>query len=800
LRATVLCAGLSGPWLAPAGPARAAPPAENGAIGIEQAKKRVEEIAQAIAVAEHAAAQGAEKTAEELAARLVEGQLMLVERDTERAAVVFLDLLENHPGTPAAAQAIYFLGEALALLEMRAWAKESFQHNLADASPDGRRYHQRSLAGLLDLGAPRREEGFARRPGLSATPELRGRLRAIGISISEEPPAGVLSPEEEQAVLAAVEAIPAAARKPVLRYAYGRHLYLKKRVDEARRELDALAPPDGTPPSDREDLVWHVRSAYVAAAATLALGEIDEAQTRFGRLSGLRTTEPALIQVVDLSWLAQARIHHDRFETEHAVAAYRRISRDSAYFPEAMYETAWTLLRAGSFERAVNALDLLLDYDPQNPLVPEIKSLRGKVKIRQRDWAGAEAEFLQLRREFADLSRRVGHDAEAWSDAARYFSAVIAEDLEHFTLHGVMPVAAVPVARTLPRAVQGEQLTRLVGELEHDLADTRALLTRMEEAVEANDRARLFNDLGAQLASLDNSALALVELKEDLILRGRIKLRGQGIQELEDKRRRLRALVESPLGEGRSRGDIDVALRALEKEARKSDLMVAALRAQLVAAERYHEQTRDKQRGDPKAFLNQAAELREAIGVLERDARAIREKIDRTQMIMRFNDPWQASWRETLQSYSRFLDGMQETIVKVTRDGESTAVWESIQAVEPRVPAAREALDEAAGRRLARAITVLVEERKNLDRYLGELQHQLGRTRDLVGQVVQASLQDVAVELRNLTMRSEVGLLDVAWAVQEEEMQEIQRLETIRDRDMRELDRARDQGLEELGR
>ena len=59
------------------------------------------------------------------------------------------------------------------------------------------------------------------------------------------------------------------------------------------------------------------------------------------------------------------------------MAAYRKISRDSVYFPEAMYETAWTLLRAGQNEAAITALDLLLVYDPDSPIVPEIKQLRG---------------------------------------------------------------------------------------------------------------------------------------------------------------------------------------------------------------------------------------------------------------------------------------------------------------------------------------------------------------------------------------------------------------------------------------
>ena len=67
----------------------------------------------------------------------------------------------------------------------------------------------------------------------------------------------------------------------------------------------------------------------------------------------------------------------------------------------------------------------------------------------------------------------------------------------------------------------------------------------------------------------------------------------------------------------------------------------------------------------------------------------------------------------------------------------------------------------------------------------------------LVGEVMQASYRDVVGELANLVTRSEVGLLDVAWAIQEVEAEEIRRLETTRERDLGELDRVLQQAMEE---
>src|SRR5690606_2342476 len=281
--------------------------------------------------------------------------------------------------------------------------------------------------------------------------------------------------------------------------------------------------------------------------------------------------------------------------------------------------TAWTLLAAGNFDRALQALDLLLVYDPTSPIVPEIKQLRGKVKIQMRDWKEAENEFLALRREFDDLSKNLGRALEGKADAAEYFAAVAAEDLQHFSLGAVMPVEAVPVAETLPRAVQTVDLANDVGETEQMLFETQTLLARMEEAVDAKERARLFTDLGAHLSSLDSSDIEIIELKEQLLVLARTGVAGTGLADIEAQRKALRKRVDNPLGDDRSRDDVSEGLRERAEQLHQLDLTVQALRAQLVASERYYEQTRHEQRIDPQGFLTQAAELRDEIAELERE-------------------------------------------------------------------------------------------------------------------------------------------------------------------------------------
>ncbi len=757
---------------------------------------QLREAEQNVVAAERAAARDPKPTETVLAKRLVEAQLLFAEGDAEGAAIKFLDLVENHAETPAGAQAVFFLGDALVQLDMARWAAELFSKNLGDARPDARRFHQRSVARLFDLAIPRQPDGFARKPGVSATPEVRARLQSVGADTESKPPAGVLDEANVDRLGKWAASFPASSRLPELRYAWGRFLFLSGKPAEAIVELDGLSPIDIPIARGGPDAAWRVRAAYVAASAALSTGDADDALARFARITKVRPSDPRDRQIVALAWMAIGRIHHDIGEVDDAVRAYRRIGRDSPFFPEAMYETAWTLLRADQFEQAVQALDLLLIYDPLSPIVPEIKQLRGKIRVQQRDYKSAEEEFLALRREFDKLATQLGRRLSAKGDATDYFAAVVGADMEHFSLASVLPVGAVPVARTLPRAVQAEALAREVGALERELADTRTLLGRMEEAVRARDKARLFNDLAAHAAGLDNVDDDLMAVEESLI--GRLA-GDRDLGAAERKRLVLREKVDRPLGDKTDLQRRAVGrLQALQEQAHKLDLFVGGMRAELVATERYYEATRKDQKIDHQGFLKDAAARRDEIAMHEGQVAALRDRIASAQSALRYEDPLRQARAKAVLEYRRYLAALYAALTKSGARAEVDTLWKRSQSLHARTDKARGELDRTAGGRLEGAVVILTEERANLDAYLGELTGKKSDTKGLVADVLAASYSDVVTELSSMVLRSEVGLLDVAWAMKEAESAEVQRLEIERDRQLREIDRAVEMGLEDV--
>jgi tetratricopeptide (TPR) repeat protein len=233
--------------------------------------QRLRESEQSVVKAERVAAKEVVASDAELAKQLVRGQLQMAEGDYEGAAIKFLDLVENYGETPAGTQAVYFLGDALVYLDMERWAAELFSRNLSDRRPDAKRFHQLSVARLFDLALPRREDGFARRPGLSATPEVRARLESVGVDVSVAPLRGIVQQDDAERLVQWAESFPRSDRDAQLRYSYGRYLFLTERYDKAVAELESLSPIDVPISTGGPGAKWRVRAAYIAAAAAAAM-------------------------------------------------------------------------------------------------------------------------------------------------------------------------------------------------------------------------------------------------------------------------------------------------------------------------------------------------------------------------------------------------------------------------------------------------------------------------------------------------------------------------------------------------
>ncbi len=741
----------------------------------------------AVKAAEAAATATNDRSDAVLARRLVDGQVALTQGSGEAAAVIFLDVLEAGPGTPAAVQARYYLGEALLLLGQRDWAGECFSATLADPTNEGQRLQQRSVARLLGLATPPGPRGRARKPGRGVLPEQRARLQSLGLGDTppqtpEAAPRGAMGPGDILRLRGWVMAIPGEQRTSELRYAYGRHLFLSGDDGQALAELEALSPADQPVAMGSPDAAWQLRAAYIAGAAATALGQVDRAHVHFARVAVAKVRRPADRELQDLAWLARGRLYLDTGEPISAISAYRQVGRSSPLRTQAMYEVAWALLRADRPELALATLDQVIQATPGGPLATESRLLQAKLHVQQKSWQAAETAFSALRSEFSASAAALAGSLTVEGDAAAYYAAVAASDGPEFRLDAVVPVSALGMARDMRRATQAETLARALGEVQTMLRDTEAMLTRMEAAAVAPERVTLFLDLGARSSSLDQSSFELLTAAEQLLDR-------QGVTRSVELRKQ-RADVDL-LRAGRSLRAKQVATATDEVAAQRAE--TSAMRAGVIALEQAQLAS-----GRPRSadFFANAAAVRNDLGAHEAEVMALYQRVDEARATLRFVDPLLATRRAEVQRY-------QAALFAVLAQTKPTDA--NVQALQLRILragqgliAARGKLQQAADRRLAATIVVLREERQNLDDYAKTLASLQPQALEVIGQTTAAVVRDLGAELGYWTTRSEVGQLDVVWAKQRAEQDGAEQLERHRDLGLKQLERALDQMVEDL--
>lgn len=756
---------------------------------LERLRSTLGELESRLDELERAATGDDAASADELAEKLVRGQLLLAEGDFERAALAFFELRENHGGSDAAAQASYYLGVALARLGLVKWSVESFSANLRDESPQGRALHQRSLARLLELASPSVDARRAELPTLTATPERRARLRALGGHLESTSPPSKLESEDIRRISRWVEGIADDALSPELRYAYGHFAFKSGAYAEASSTLIELIPDERA--LDGSDAIGRVslRAAYLWAAAQLELGDEEAALVGFDRVCAYNPTDSANERVVEMAWLAMGRLHYDAGRGQAAVVAYGGISRSSPLYPEALYETAWSLLAAGRHAAALDALEVLEIYIEDADFVAEVQQLRGKVAIAQRDWSGARETFTGLESDFRERVQAVRATALTTEGALDYYGAVTDDELQQFTLDALVPVSALSVARALPRAAQTEQLAQDFGALDRELLQLRELLARMEDAVLADERTLLFTDLAAHMSNLDATALEIVELREMILARQSRGLFDAQWRALQKQALRLRKTVDTPDVEGGSRGAVMREVDELGELIQRNGLVVDGMKAQLIAIEREYARTRGQQKIDAQGFLNQAASMRAELREAKTDARRLRAEVIELRGSLRYTDPWAAARRDALADYVDSLDQGWAFLSKRSRAGDFRRIWQRSAQLLARLEPLRTTLRAEATRRLQRAWIVLAAEKRNLQRYRAQMNAQRRVVSELVAEVVAATIPDVIDELEHWVIRSEVGKLDVEQAIADVEVEIMRSLESRRSTDLREIDR-----------
>jgi tetratricopeptide (TPR) repeat protein len=692
--------------------------------------------------------------------RVLDAQVLYNLKNYEEAATILLDVVEKYPGTPAYDDALNLLGESL------------FQ---AHDTYTARAYLEKAVA---------RKTGSKN--------EMHALQRLIEISLRTG------DYEHVDDYLQRIQAVPMANMEPSVPYVRAKYYYFTGKLDEAMNALNAI--PQNSP--------YLLQARYFMATIQVKRGDLAGASTTYDSILKMQASDEAGKEIQDLSRMAIARILYERSQFDKAIDAYGAIPRQSKFFGEALQEQAWTFIKAKEWQKAYRALDLLLLANPETPDAPELRLTMGNLNLRMSNFFLANDTFGKVRDEFEPVHRQLQQEIVKAQADPTYFDTLVGKSLDKFDIATFVPPAAAKWVRAEPEVAKMAQLASDVGGMQRDLEDSQKLVERIDKAMSGPGKAGIFPDL----ASARTKSVEMLNLTVNI----RQKLAGNMRKLIEpslndEERKKLdmlaiqrdglqRQLTNAPTTDAAVKereGAMRASYQDLDKQASELNVEIQSLDAQLVAVENYYRSSRTEQKIRPEDIQGPVRDMRSAIEELRGLHDKIREEIvDATREATTAGAAGEAERATTqhladllkqeaeVQDAAKMRLGTNER-VQAEKIGGLMARCDSVQG---KLNQFDDKVDKQVEARLETVRKYLADEKTELAAVNGKLGGIMDDSKMLGGGLAQAMFTKVADKFYDLVVKSDVGIIDVAWGLKDQKTGTVNKLTNQKNAEMKALD------------
>ena len=151
---------------------------------------------------------------------------------------------------------------------------------------------------------------------------------------------------------------------------------------------------------------WYARARYHLGTFAVQRGALRDAVPFFTEVARLPAETPDAEQVRDLALLALGRIHYELGEYLPAAEWYARIAADSRYAADKLYEISWTFIRTQAWQDALRGIEIFLLVYPDHEYAPQMRVVKGKLHLAERQYDDALAVFSEVMTEYAPVRDR----------------------------------------------------------------------------------------------------------------------------------------------------------------------------------------------------------------------------------------------------------------------------------------------------------------------------------------------------------------------------------------------------------
>lgn len=666
--------------------------------------------------------------------RFADAELQYRLRDYSHAAILFTDIVENYANTPAFPQGLYLLGDSLFLAGDRYGARTRFRQVLDHASdPIFRPFVQRALGRLIEIAI--------RLNDYAGVDEYFQRLGQI--------------PTSE------VEARTA--------YARGKYLFLRSNPDYegARQAFESI--------NSHADIYPQTR--YFLGAILTAQQRYPEAIEAFRRVTQLQAEGADQQQVLDLAALAVGRLEIERQNYDSAVEAYQQVQRSSPFFDRALFEQAWAFIKSGDAVRAERALEVLAISSPDSPLVPEGKILWGNLLLRTGRFQRAQQVFQEVRNQFGPIYQQVQEmNARTGQNPEQYFQELVRSNLQVFDASSFIPSAALAWVRHEGTLDDSLQVVSDLNVCRTYVREATETIDRLNAALNAPSRTHVFDDLRRARESVFEVMNRTSQLREAVAesLDAQADATNVELQGIISQRRALASQIARLPTDAdsirRRERQVGNEFQSYSQNLQRNQQRVDALDAMVVAIERYLADPSHQGGNLDRAQLTQELQRqRQAIQQYRDRITTLRRQIAQGREQIGVGDP---RYAHDIEVRAQLRDLVQREVAILHAAGRTDAALDGLlgrlEQVDQRVDSVDQRISSMVDQRVQTIQSRVREEEVRVAGYRDRLSALESEASTVVGNLILGQFRNVQVQLYQIVMRADLGLVDVAWEEREE--------------------------------
>lgn len=593
-------------------------------------------------------------------------------------------------------------------------------------------------------------------------------------------------------------------------YARGKLSFARGRFDQALSILGTVPPGSA----------YHHEARYVMGAvltkralAEAGLGSSAEAQSRlvvpgaaarlgpalaqFREITELARDTPAHRQVIDLAWLAIGRLNYESESYLDAAQAFIQVNRESPVYHEMLYELAWVYVRVADYERAERALELLSVVAPDTLDVADGALLRADLMLRSGRFERALGSYEDVRKRFEPARERVDRFLAVTADPAVYYDKLVDEGL------AIRGAAALPevVLDWVREAARSERVFAVIDDVTHArdlLRRSRQLSSKLQAMLAAPSRARAFPELETALERAIGMCNQLTEARRlialgfedasDSAFSGKL---GQARQRRRELMGRVGAIPLAPADFERREEQAERAWTRVSQSLQRATLETDKLQAvinglrQVLDEGDKHGVTRNAQ--SRARFQSEVEQNEQELAVYRARVDAYRQEVENGRVQVGVGD---RRYREDAEARRQFRQALADEVEQLAAGRGDDDTLDYARSVAPMLAdiASLEQHIEGVIGSIESAVSVssddlrrlVAEEAESIKRSTERLDALDQHARLLLGEVAMKNFASVRARLKTIVLRADVGIVQEAWELREEQQARLRGLQRQR--------------------